>query len=80
MAYVEAGTPFTMEGEHVGPDGVERTVVNLARVVVDIEDVRRLAQHFKERDDQGLPPLAAECRELAAPLMQAMVDAGYANG
>lgn len=80
MAHVEAGTPFTMEGEHVAADGVERTVVNLARVVVDIEDVRRLAQHFKERDDQGLPPLASECRELAAPLMQAMVDAGYANG
>lgn len=80
MAHVEAGTPFTQEGEHTGGDGVERTVVNLARVVVDIGDVRRLAQHFKERADQGLPPLAAECRELAAPLMQAMVDAGYADG
>lgn len=80
MAYVEAELPFTQEGENIGSDGIERTVVNLARVLVDLPDVRRLAAHYKERTDAGLLPLASECRELAAPLMKAMMDAGYAEG
>ena len=77
MAYVQTHTPFTQEGEHVGPDGVSRTVVNLSKAVVDIEDARRLARHFAEQAAQGLPPLVDECREVAVPIMQALVDAGY---
>mgnify|MGYP002624285100 CR=1 FL=1 len=79
MAYLITETPFVQEGEHTGTDDIVRTIVNLGCPKVDEADARRLATHYKERKEQGLEPLAAECRELAAPLMQAMVDAGLAN-
>lgn len=79
MAYVTTETPFVQEGQFTGSDDVTRTVVNLGCPKVDEADARRLALHYKERKEQGLEPLAAECRELAAPLMQAMVDAGLAD-
>lgn len=77
MAYVQTHTPFTQEGEHTGPDNVPRTVVNLGGVRIDEADARRLAQHFHERDEDGSLPLAAQCRELAIPIMEALVAAGY---
>ena len=79
MAYLITETPFVQEGEHTGTDDIVRTIVNLGCPKVDEADARRLATHYKERKEQGLEPLAAECRELAAPLMQAMVDAGLAD-
>lgn len=79
MAYLITETPFVQEGEHTGTDDIVRTIVNLGCPKVDEADARRLATHYKERKEQGLDPLAAECRELAAPLMQAMVDAGLAD-
>ncbi|MGA0417263.1 MAG: hypothetical protein ACO3O1_06440 [Ilumatobacteraceae bacterium] len=79
MAYVTTETPFVQEGEFTGGDGVTRSIVNLGCPKIDEGDARRLAIHYKERKEQGLEPLAAECRELAAPLMQAMVDAGLAD-
>jgi hypothetical protein len=79
MAYLITETPFVQEGEHTGTDDIVRTIVNLGCPKVDEADARRLALHYKERKEQGLEPLASECRELAAPLMQAMVDAGLAD-
>jgi len=79
MAYVTTEAPFVQEGQFTGSDDVTRTVVNLGCPKVDEADARRLALHYKERKEQGLEPLASECRELAAPLMQAMVDAGLAD-
>jgi len=79
MAYVTTETPFVQEGQFTGEDDVTRTLVNLGCPKLDEADARRLATHYKERKEQGLDPLAAECRELAAPLMQAMVDAGLAD-
>jgi len=79
MAYLITETPFVQEGEHTGTDDIVRTIVNLGCPKLDEQDARRLATHYKERKEQGLEPLAAECRELAAPLMQAMVDAGLAD-
>jgi hypothetical protein len=79
MAYVTTETPFVQEGEFTGGDGVSRSIVNLGCPKLDEQDARRLATHYKERQEQGLEPLAAECREIAAPLMQAMVDAGLAE-
>jgi len=79
MAYLITETPFVHEGEHTGTDDIVRTIVNLGCPKIDEGDARRLATHYKERKEQGLEPLAAECRELAAPLMQAMVDAGLAD-
>ena len=79
MAYLITETPFVQEGEPIGTDDVVRTIVNLGCPKIDEADARRLAAHFKERQEQGLDPLASECRELAAPLMQAMVDAGLAE-
>ena len=79
MAYVSTELPFIQEGEHTGPDGVPRTIVNLGCPKIDQADARRLAAHYKERQDQGLDPLASECRELAVPLMRALVDAGLAE-
>lgn len=79
MAYLITETPFVQEGEHTGTDDIVRTIVNLGCPKVDEADARRLATHYKERKEQGLDPLAAECRELAAPLMQAMVNAGLAD-
>ena len=79
MAYVTTETPFVQEGQFTGSDDVTRTVVNLGCPKVDEADARRLAAHFKERQEQGLDPLASECRELAVPLMRALVDAGLAE-
>lgn len=79
MAYVTTEAPFVQQGQFTGSDDVTRTLVNLGCPKVDEADARRLAVHYKERREQGLEPLAAECRELAAPLMQAMVDAGLAD-
>lgn len=79
MAYLTTETPFVQEGQFTGSDDVTRTIVNLGCPKLDEADARRLATHYKERKEQGLEPLASECRELAAPLMQAMVDAGLAD-
>lgn len=80
MAYISTETPFVQEGEHTGADNVTRTVVNLGCPRIDEADARRLATHYRDRKEQGLDPLASECREIAAPLMQAMVAAGLADG
>lgn len=78
-AFVNVDAVLEQQGEFVGSDGVERTVVVVGKVAIDRDDAVRLAKHFRDRQEQGLDPLASECRELAAPLMQALVDAGLAN-
>ena len=80
MAYVTTEAPFIQEGDYTGPDDVSRTLVNLGCPRIDEQDARRLATHYRDRKEQGLEPLAAECREIAAPLMAALVAAGLADG
>jgi len=79
MAFVHVDVVLAQEGEYTGSDDIPRTVVLVGKVVIDRGDAVRLATHFKQRDDAGSPPLADESRELAVPLMQALVDAGLAN-
>jgi hypothetical protein len=51
--------------------------VNRVSVIVDIDkaDAERLAQHMIDRGDGTL--LAAEAKEVATPIVQALIDAGY---
>ena len=51
----------------------------VGKIVIDETDARRLATHYKDRTDAGALPLADESRELAVPIMQALVDAGLAD-
>jgi hypothetical protein len=78
-AYVHVDVVLEQEGEFVGSDGVERAVVLVGKIVIDETDARRLASHYKDRTDAGALPLADESRELAVPIMQALVDAGLAD-
>ena len=79
MAFVSVDIVFEPEGQLTGDDGVPRTVVTAGKVRIDRDDAVRLATHFKQRDEAGSPPLADESRELAVPLMRALVDAGLAE-
>lgn len=78
-AFVQIDVVLEQAGEFVGSDGVDRTVVHVGKVRIDRDDAVRLATHYKERDDAGSLPLADESRELAVPLMQALVAAGLAD-
>jgi hypothetical protein len=79
MAFVHVDVILEQQGEYTGSDEVPRTVVFAGKVVIDRTDAVRLATHYKERTDAGALPLADESRELAVPLMQALVAAGLAN-
>lgn len=79
MAFVHVDVILEQEGQFTGDDGVPRTVVIAGKVVIDRTDAARLATHYKERTDAGLQPYADESRELAVPIMQALVDAGLAE-
>lgn len=80
MAFVSVDIVFQPEGQMTGDDGVPRTVVTAGKVRIDRADAVRLAEHYKTRTDAGSLPLADESRELAVPLMQALVAAGLADG
>jgi hypothetical protein len=79
MAFVSVDIVFEPEGQLTGDDGIPRTVVTAGKVRIDRADAVRLATHYKERHDAGSLPLADESRELAIPLMEALVNAGLAN-
>lgn len=78
-AFVQIDVVLEQPGDFVGPDGVERTVVMVGKVRIDETDARRLATHYKDRTEAGGQPYADESRELAVPLMQALVAAGLAD-
>jgi len=63
----------------VAGEGSDRTVLALRGVLIDESDARRLAAHYAAQRELGRDPLAAECRELAGPIMQALVDADFAS-
>jgi hypothetical protein len=79
MAFVYVDVILEQQGEYTGSDEVPRTVVLAGKVVIDRTDAVRLANHYKDRTDAGSLPLADESRELAVPLMQALVAAGLAD-
>lgn len=61
-------------------DAVGGPVGDYVQVVtyVPVTDAERLAAHLISRD--GAAPLAAEAREIATPVMEALVAAGYGVG
>ena len=73
MIEQQPGT-FRVEGEDA-----DRSILALRGVIIDESDARRLAAHYAAQRELGRDPLAAECRELAGPIMQALVDAGFAS-
>lgn len=77
MAYLKTKIPYNQEGEFSDSEGNSRSVVVLGRTVIDKDDACRIAKHFFDRQESGSLPYAAECREIAIPIMQALVDAGY---
>jgi hypothetical protein len=62
-----------------GETGPLLTKCQRVRLVVDLslEDVQRLAAHYVERTAAGQSILAAEAKELAVPLLAALVAAGF---
>ena len=80
--YVDIDTVRLCEGHTVGADGVERRVYRV-ELVIDADQCDRLAGHYAARTDAGRDPMAGECRELASPIMAALVASGCgvdANG
>lgn len=73
--YVAIDTVRLCEGHTVGADGVERRVYRV-ELVADADQCDRLAGHYAARTDAGRDPMAAECRELASPIMAALVAGG----
>lgn len=57
-------------GEGATPDPYAQVIILLAEA-----DAERLAQHMIDRGDGTL--LAAEAKEVATPIVQALIDAGY---
>lgn len=80
MAFVDVDIVFLPEGQMTGGDGVPRTVVTAGKVRIDRADAVRLAEHYKARTEAGGQPYSNESRELAVPLMKALVAAGLADG
>jgi hypothetical protein len=65
--------------QQVTRDGVDETVCQVVLHIPEA-DANRLAQHYTDRDAEGLPVLAAEAKESATPLYKALADAGYGLG
>ena len=61
---------------YVGEDASAQRVDRVS-IVLDMtkDDADRLAQHMIDRGDGTI--LAAEAKEIAVPVVQALVDAGY---
>ena len=73
--YVDVDTVRLCEGHLIGADGVERRVYRFEGLL-DADQADRLAGHYAARTAASRDPMAAECREIAAPIMAALGAAG----